>query len=169
MGKKIIFLLLLLLSFGFNSKAQEYLDSIKSQSTQMVNAFSKGDYAKLLEFTHPSIIKILGGKETATKFLDTALNQIKESGMTVEEARVGDIIQTLKSNNTIQCMLPQYLKMKMGDKFYSSKNYLFGISYDHGKRWYFIDTNGSPEESIRKMIPEISKEIVFLESEKSFN
>jgi len=169
MGKKIIFSILLLLSFGFSAKAQEYLDSIKSQSTQMVNAFSKGDYGKLLEFTHPSIIKIMGGKETATKLLDTALHQLKESGITVEEAKVGDIIQSLKSNDTIQCMLPQYLKMKMGDKFYSSKNYLFGISYNNGKRWYFIDTNGGTEESIRKMIPEISKEIVFLEAEKSFN
>ncbi|RZL34386.1 MAG: hypothetical protein EOP00_31705 [Pedobacter sp.] len=111
----------------------------------------------------------MGGKETAAKLLDTTLNQIKETGMTVEEAKVGDIIRSLKSKNTIQCMLPQYLKMKLGDKFYSSKNYLFGISYDNGKQWYFIDTNGGTEESIRKMIPEISKEIVFLKSEKSFD
>ncbi|RZK55235.1 MAG: hypothetical protein EOO91_14465 [Pedobacter sp.] len=168
MCKKLIFICLLI-GLTANLKAQVYLDNLYKQANEMATAVSKGDYKTLLKYTHPKIIKQMGGTEKATQTLKQAMLAMKQQGLQFDKVSIGKVGQTIKSTKDIQSIVPQILDMKFGTKTIHSNSYLLGISYDAGKNWYFLDTGTTQETELRKMFPEINSKIVIPKSSRSFN
>lgn len=170
MDKKIKFLLLgFLVALAVNSNAQEHLDSLNKQSKHMLSAFSKQDYNTLLRYTHPKVLELMGGEEKGLTILNNAMEQLKSLNMIIKKAEIGSVVQILKTTDNIQCILPQMLEIEIGQVKAKSKNYLFGISYDGGRKWYFLDTSDRKEADLRSLIPEISKDLIIPKSETSYN
>lgn len=168
MGKKLIFICLLI-GLTLNLKAQVYLDNLYKQANEMATAVSKGDYKKLLKYTHPKIIKQMGGTEKATQTLKQAMVGMKQQGLQFDKVSIGKVVQTIKSTKDLQSIVPQIIDMKFGTKTIHSNSYLFCISYNAGKNWYFLDTGTTQEVELRKMFPEISTKLVIPKSNKVIN
>lgn len=169
MVKKIIFLLIYISTTTLSLKAQVYIDSLNKQAKDMVHAGVVGDYKTLLKFTHPKIVKIMGGDEKALKFLKETMQSLQQQHLIIQKAEMGNVVQLIKSENNIQCIIPQTLTIVIGDKTALSKNFLFGISYNEGKQWYFLDTAASTEETYRKQFPEMSKDLIIPKSITTYN
>jgi hypothetical protein len=168
MGKKLIFICLLI-GLTTNLKAQVYLGNLYKQANEMAISVSKGDYKTLLKYTHPKIIKMMGGNEKASATLKQTMTQLKQQGFQFDKITIGKVVQTIKSQKDIQSIVPQILDLKFGTKTIHSNSYLFSISYDDGKNWYFLDTGTTQEAELRKMFPEISTKLVIPKSNKIIN
>jgi hypothetical protein len=166
MGKKVI-LFFISLSFCLTLQAQEYLTTLNSQANKMVSAVIKGDYVTLLKYTHPKVITMMGGREKANTILKQGMEKLKTSGATFEKAAIGKPQQVMVSKSNIQCLVPQISDITvMGTKIHSV-SYLFCITYNAGKDWYFLDTGNSNEDKVRKMIPEMNAKLVIPKSERT--
>lgn len=168
MGKKLIFICLLI-GLTANLKAQVYLDVLYKQANEMALSVSKGDYKTLMKYTHPKIVKMMGGNEKAISTLKQTMLGMKQQGLQFDKINIGKIVQTIKSPKDIQAIVPQILDMKFGAKTIHSNSYLFCISYDAGKNWYFLDTGTTQETELRKMFPEISSKLVIPKSNRTMN
>lgn len=164
MGKKIK-ILTFLFFFSVTVNAQVYLDSLKKQANNMIIAVKKGNFNTVLNYTHPKIIMAMGGNEKALQTVKTAMNILKKQKIVISSISVGPIVQSLINEETIQCIIPQFVEVRMNGKISKSKNYLFCISYNHGKKWYFLDTAPLKGVDIRTIIPEASKDIKIPKSE----
>ncbi|TCD10763.1 hypothetical protein EZ449_07700 [Pedobacter frigidisoli] len=162
MGKKIKVLAVLFLFIGC-AKAQIYLDSLDKQSKAMVLAFKENDFQTLLKYTHPKIISLMGGVDSALVTLKKGVEIIKERGVSYIEVSTGKYEQIIKLGQVIQCLIPQISEAKVRDEKIKAKSYLIGISYNNGKNWYFINANKEREMQLKKLIPEISKELIIPE------
>ena len=149
------------------SFAQSYVAGLNKQANQMVNCFKTGDYACLLSFTHPKIVKAMGGSKLAEEKLAQQMTNMKQQGAEFSKIAVEPVLQHLVSGKTIQCVVPQIVEVKYLGQVVKSKTYLFGISYNNGKNWYFIDAGSQSPEKIRQFLPEISKKIVIPKKERS--
>lgn len=157
MGKKIT--LLLLLAFAYvNSQAQANLDNMYKQANEMAAATVKGDYATLIKYTHPNVVKMMGGEQKAVALIQQGTSKMKEKGVKFKKASIGKATQTIVSKANIQCIVPQTLDMEMMQMPMHITSYLLAISYDQGKKWYFSETKES--EKLRKIIPEMDKKLV---------
>ncbi|MBE5319566.1 hypothetical protein IM793_10370 [Pedobacter sp. MR2016-19] len=170
MGKEIkILIFFLLLLGGFKVKAQFYLDSLNKQSNAMLVAFNNNDYQTLLQYTHPKIIVLMGGIDSAKTVLRKGMNFVADKGVSYININTGTPQQMLKSANVFQCILPQISEVKIKDKKAKATNYLLCISYNSGKNWYFINANKEKEAYLKKLIPEISKDLIIPEMELTYH
>lgn len=169
MDKKIKYFafLLFMLSSSFVN-AQAYLNNLNKQANEMVSAVKKRDYKTLLTFTHPKVVSAMGGNEKAAAGLKASMKVLEDQNINFTKMEVGSVTQSLVSGKTIQCIIPQLVEIQMGTKKAKAKNYLFGISYNGGKNWYFLDT-APLKGDVRKLIPEASKDLIIPKSETTYN
>jgi len=169
MGKKVkSFTLLLLIFSSVYVNAQVYLSNLNKQANEMISAVKKRDYKTLLTFTHPKVVNAMGGNKKATATLKASMKALEDQNVIFTKVEIGSVTQNLVSGKTIQCIIPQFVEIQMGTKKAKAKNYLFGISYNGGKNWYFLDT-APLKGDIRKLIPEASKDIIIPKSETTYN
>ncbi|TBO44937.1 hypothetical protein [Pedobacter kyonggii] len=169
MGKEIKILVCFLFLFsGFQVKAQFYLDSLNKQSNEMLVAYKNNDYQTLFKYTHPKVIVLMGGIDSAKAVLRKALNFVADKGVSYININTGTPQQILRSPQIVQCILPQISEVKIKDKKAKAINYLLCISYNSGKNWYFINADKEKEAYLKKLIPEISKELMIPEMELTY-
>ena len=159
MVKKIT-LIVFLVTSAVAVKSQQYLISLKEQGNKMANAAVTSDYKTLLRFTHPAVIKMMGGAEKAQQVIAKGMNAAKASGVSFEKAGVGAPQQLIVGKTNIQCLMPQTVEMKMGYNKIESVTHLFCITYNSGKDWYFVDVGRGNEAQVRKLLPEMSAKLV---------
>ncbi|QPH41598.1 hypothetical protein [Pedobacter endophyticus] len=170
MGKKIsILILLFIVSTSIAVKAQPYLDNLNKQANDMLVAFQKGDYNTLLRYTHPKIIEDFGGQKKALKTIKIAIETLRNQKVQIKKVILGKPTQIITDEKTIQCVMPQNMEMQIDETIAKSTVYIFGISYNGGNTWYFVNADSEKEESLRTKIPEMNKHIVIPKSEVIYN
>lgn len=161
--------MLLLAVINLTASAQVYLDSLYKQANSMLSAFKAGDHKTLLHYTHPNLIEYMGGSVKALEILRMATETLETRKVNIKKAEMGKITQNVLYNKTIQCVIPQIMEMQVGETNAKSISYIFCISYNEGKEWYFINADKEKEKSLRNLIPGISDKIIIPESEVTYN
>ncbi len=135
------------------------------QAQACANATVKGDFAKLADLTHPSVLKAIGGREAMIEKTSAAMDQMKQQGMSFDPPKV-DAPKTLtRSGSTLFCVAPTAITIKAPTARIKMKSFLLGVSTDDGKTWKFLDGNPG-EENLRKILPEIPKDMKLPEKTK---
>ncbi len=168
MGKKIIWVVALLLGLHTTSQAQVYIDNMYKQANAMANATIKGDYTTLLKYTHPAMIKSMGGKEQAMATIKQGVAMLKSGSLNIKKVSIGKVTQTVVEKENIQCIVPQLMDMRIAGVDAHSNNYLLGITYDGGKNWYFMNTASSTPEKLRQFLPELNKKLTIPKSNTTY-
>ncbi|WP_152969713.1 hypothetical protein [Pedobacter sp. Hv1] len=168
MGKKIILVITLFVCLHSTSQAQVYIDNMYKQANAMARAAVKGEYATLLQYTHPTVVKSMGGRDKALITLKQGLEAIKSSSFAIKKVAIGKMTQSIVSKENIQCIVPQIMDIEVSGVNAHSNNYLFGISYDGGKNWYFMDTAAATPEKLKQLFPEINKNLVIPKSQTTY-
>ncbi len=141
------------------------LEAAETQGRASAEATVKGDFGKLLDLTHPKIVKLMGGREAALKRLKKEFDGSEAMGLTFESCKVEPATDLHQTKDGLFCLVPLTLKMKIQGKILTKKSSLLGISTDEGKNWKFVDaTNG--EQNVRKLLPEIPESLKIPKTEK---
>jgi len=129
------------------------LQAAKKSAAKMQEAARRGDWAKVLEYTYPTLVERMGGKEKALAFMKKQAGGIKlrsvKLGEPTQAARVGD--------KTIQVTLPTQVRMAGPISEAEIESTLLGVSRDGGKTWTFVDVQ-NPEQ-VRAVVPDVSPEL----------
>lgn len=165
MGKKII-LLALFVCAQLAGHAQAYLNNLYKQADEMVKATMKEDYQTLVKYTHPNVIKQMGGEQKAVATLKNGMQKMKTGNLKFKNMTTGKATQCVSTKNSIQCVVPQNVDVSFGTQAVHTAGHLFCISYDGGKKWYFFNANNTA--SIQKFLPEIDKKIVVPEAKVTY-
>lgn len=164
MGKKIKLVLFTLLVLCVTSvNAQVYIDSLNKQANAMLNSFETKDYKTLLKFTHPKIVKTMGGIGPAEVAIKKALESITANGFSLKNIKIGEVSHFVKSGTLYQCLLEQISLANVNNGNFRAVNYLICMSYNSGKNWYFVNADKEKEASLKKLIPEINQELTIPE------
>jgi hypothetical protein len=140
---------------------------VKKVAKQMSDAFLQGKYDKLLDHTWPEAVKTLGGRKKAIEFLETAMQQMKQAGVSLEKYDVGEPGDFYKEGDNTFVVVPTTLEMKVKKERYRQKGYLLGISTDGGKTWKFVDGAGLANEKEReKVLPKLPAKLKLPEPSK---
>lgn len=165
MGKKIV-LLALLVCAQLAGHAQAYLNSLYKQANEMAKATLKEDYLSLMKYTHPSVVKAMGGEQKAAATLKEGMQKMKNGNLKFKNMTTGKATQCITTKNSIQCVVPQEVDVSFGTQAVHTAGHLFCISYDSGKKWYFFNANNTA--SVQKFLPEIDKKIVIPEAKVTY-
>ena len=142
MNKITSAILMLLLFCGSISFAQS-TEALKASALRdaKINAQAalKMDFDTLLNYFHPGVLKLMGGKEKAIELLNSSFDSLKEGGFVVEKSDVLGVSDIVFEEDQYRCYIECFYQTINDGKRIKSKNYLLGIYNDETKSWYFIE------------------------------
>ncbi|QYJ67520.1 hypothetical protein [Flavobacterium litorale] len=160
--KKILLLLIVLLSVP-TVKAQSgngAMDAvILEQANKMGNAFIAGEYDTFGGYAHPTIVTMMGGKEKMVAEIMRSFELIKSKGVAFTAINYGKPTEIIQYEGQLQCTLSQTIKMDTDGGKVDAEAILIAVSMDNGENWYFIDPTGNSIDTMRKIIPTLSRSL----------
>ena len=159
-----IFLTIFIIHFSFfifhSVSAQQFSSKIKISAMEMSRALIAKKSSVFLQFMHPSMVKLAGGKAQLSVITDSALTVFEQFGGKISKINYGNPSEVVEYKKTMQSVLPQstFLTSPLGDVELSSS--LIAISTDKGANWTFIDTNLFGIDKIKSVMPDISPLLV---------
>jgi hypothetical protein len=157
--KKFVFLLLLTAVFSGTLHAQVDTARIKENAlksaVEMSEAFIGGQYDKFIDYMHPDLVKLMGGRDT----LKLIFAQSSSQGIEVKKTDIGKPTCIVFADSSIQCVLPQKQLTHMFGGDYETSGSLVGLSYNKGETWYFINATSADIANVKKYLPDLSDEL----------
>jgi hypothetical protein len=158
-------LFLLLLFVTICGYAQPAANALKS-AQRMTTAFVNGDYNTFCIYSHPVIVKSMGGKAKMIAFFEKNIQQLKSQGNSFKKVTVGDISKMYKSGTELQCSMTQTLVMGVRGGTLTSRSSIVGFSADQGKTWTFASPGEKTAAEMKALIPSYNQQLVLLKPEK---
>ncbi|WP_303316616.1 hypothetical protein Q4Q34_07370 [Flavivirga abyssicola] len=135
----ILMLLLFCGSISFAQSTEELKASALRDAKIASQATLKMDFDKLLDYTYPSVLELMGGKEKAIDLLKSTFDSMKKDGFVFEKAEILGVSDVVFEDDQYRCYIEGFNQMIVGDKRIKSKSYLFGIYNSEAKFWYFME------------------------------
>jgi hypothetical protein len=163
--------ILLLCSFIFSTtflQAQYtyQLSNAKQQAQIMANAMVKKDYATVIKYSNPTVVKGMGGAEKMKTQLPELDKKMGQSGVSVKSINIGEILSIVKVKNEFICSLLQTTQMKMQIGIMQLKGTIIGISNDNGVTWTFTEATGRDRNDLKKIMPNLNDKVVIAKREE---
>lgn len=160
-----LFLCLSLIIWSCKSQDKSFeVDSVTklnltTQVNQMVQAFISNDYAALVKFTYPPIVKKAGGQESSVAKIKNELESLRLQGVTFDSISVGEPSIFVKAGEEIHTLIPETQFLNVPQGLLRSESCLLAISKDEGKTWYFLDTADLDSNNIKSTVPNFNFEL----------
>ncbi|KAF2519084.1 hypothetical protein E0W68_04755 [Flavobacterium salilacus subsp. salilacus] len=153
----LLFIILLVMPAAKGQPANGDMDTvILQEADKMGKAFVSAEYDAFAEFTHPTIVIMMGGKEKMISEIARSFDQIKSEGVSFKNVSYGAPSEIIQYEGQLQCTLPQMIDMKVDNGTVTANAVLIAVSMDNGAKWYFIDPTGNDIATMRKIIPTLS-------------
>jgi hypothetical protein len=155
--KHFCILLFTLVLTGFTVSAQDHRNQIKQIAQLIADATVRGDFGSVLDHTYPKFVNAHGGKDSVLAAIKNGMEKMKAQGTPLEitNAIIGTPGAEVEIGETIYCILPETISLKMNGQIYDATSSLLALSLDKGQTWWFLDA-GNPA-SLRKLLPDVDK------------
>ena len=159
--KQITLLFILMTSSILAQNVNEIKALAMKQANETAKATLNLDYEGIAQYTHPNIIKAMGGKEKMVSILKQTFGNMKEAGMSFVKSETGEMVSFGKEQGEYRCVVTNYLEMtlsaqKMKVKRYSS---IFGFYDSNVKQWTFVEANKVKDNSLKQFLPNFKTEL----------
>lgn len=149
-------LLVLLASVSVSSPAKDLVATIRQEAQNSADALLKGNYERVVAYTHKRVVAMIGGKEIMIAKWKRGMGA---DGFGYVDVIIGTPSEPRKIGSWLTSMVPQHLVAKVSGGRFSQDSVLLGISEDQGKSWVFIDLGSFSKELLAKMFPELDGKI----------
>lgn len=133
---------------------------IKQHADSMGKSLLAKDAQKFVEFTFPTVVMKMGGKENMVKVMEKAFNDMEKEKTDFLAVSFGHPSKIIRKGREFQCTLPQIIEMEVPTGRLITHSTLIVISDDQGKKWYFIDTSDKDLKTLKEMLPNLSDELI---------
>ena len=159
------FVLVCLLAASAHAQGEKVAPGLQADVKKMLAATIGGDYETLVTMTHPKAIEAMGGIDKAKQVLKLTLDSLKASGFTTTLEEVGTPALA-NSTTTSYAVIPYTVVLEGAGKKITAKTAVVGISDNGGKSWKFLNINEQGEEGMRKLVPDLPRELKFPKQEQ---
>jgi hypothetical protein len=140
------------IGFGQINQTESKL-KVKENANTMGQLLLWGDHDKFVNFIYPDAVEKMGGKEKIIKMITDGGVQMEKGGTRIMNVEFGEPSEILTKDNTLQCIIPQLITMKVKEGMLKSKASVFAISPDNGNSWTFLDVTAKTKEQLKATIP----------------
>lgn len=158
--KRLLWMVMILLSMVSLASAIDMSHEVQKQGQDCANALISHDITHILQYTHPVVIQMSGGKQGFISAFDDAVREMKNHGLEFAFVDVEEptLIKYIKDNT--YAVLPQTITMTAPGGMLISTGYLLAVSSNDGKDWRFADMAPLTNENIGSVFPDLINNIV---------
>ena len=134
--------------------------NLDAQLSSMEQAFMKEEFEAFADFMHPDVLRVAGGADVLAKQLRQGMEQLSAQGGKVSKVTHGAPSRIVAADRELQCTVPQTTEFQLAADAKTTQSTLLAVSSDGGQHWAFLDTGGKDWETVRRLVPSLSREIV---------
>lgn len=123
----------------------------------MMQALTSRDYNTFARFNHPAMLRVVGGQDNLADMVAQQMKLMPDS--TMIRASIDSVLQVVKVNGELQCVVQQTFEMQMDTLKVVSVSYLIGESKDEGKSWTFFDGSNGGLITPKDIKPNLSPDL----------
>jgi hypothetical protein len=165
MKKKLLFFLVCLITTTIYSQ-NNFSSIIKKEGDIMIKAMTEKNYALIINYTYPEIVKLAGGKGKLLQNVKSAMEKMEKDGYYFEEITLGEPEKIYVAGKELHCLVPETIIMNTPNGKIKATNYLLALSRDNGKKWYFIETHNLDKRNLNLIFPNFNKELIIPQKTK---
>jgi hypothetical protein len=145
---------------GCRAKAPDdpLAETVKAEVDKMMTATADGRYEVVIDMTHPKALEEMGGREKALEVIGVAMDQLKGKGVRFKVTEVGKPT-VVKGDGGHYAVAPYTMEVTAPGKKATSRTAVVGVSVDGGKTWKFVNTDTKGEAEIRKILPDLPRDL----------
>ena len=113
---------------------------LKAQAEELGRAFVGGDFGKVADLTHPSIVELAGGKAHLAEDMGQVVEEMRAEGSRYESLSVGEPKQVVSgAQGRLFAVVPTVIRIATPRGVAASQSFFLGVSEDGGARWTFVE------------------------------
>ncbi len=148
---QLILLGLLLLMPGH----AQFAERIKEEAEGCAKALLTGNYERVVDLTHPRVVKASGGRQKMIETLRNGLAELRRDGFDFHKVTFGKALNPMKAGNSLVSRIPQTVVMKTPSGQLQRQTSLMALSEDGGKTWFFADLGQITKKQFGEFFPEL--------------
>lgn len=141
--------------------AKDYRRTIKTQAEVVGENIKSGDFDKLVEYIHPKVFEMAGGRDVLIQQGREAFEEAKADGYQILSYKIGEPKSAVAVEKELFVVVPVVLEVKDPQGNYRNDTSLIAVSNDNGASWKFLsDMNPDrfkaifPAAATKLVIPE---------------
>ena len=139
------------------------LEPVQRDVQELSQAMYRGDLDTILRFTHPKIIKMLGGPTAARAAMEMAVQPMRDIGMTLEAFSFPRPPEYIEGRERRFAIVPTLSIMAAQGQRIESLNYQFGVLEPGAKGWTYLEGSRINQQNVRGFFPDFPADYVFPE------
>ncbi len=132
---------------------------LRVQATKMGQALVAKDFKTFIKYTHPIVIKKMGGQAKMLKTLEEGVKNTALGGYIMVGFNVGNVLKVVRAGNELHALVVDNTVMDGELGTLSSTSYLLAISKDNGKNWLFVDASALTDQKAKALFPNYNPEL----------
>ena len=138
---------------GVNAQTeQELKDLAMAQAKITSDATVAGDFSTVLDYTLPTVLDMMGGKEAAVKTVNEAMAGMKNQGMAITKSEVKEMIGFAQEDGQYRCVIKNYVVLDAPSYAVNSTSYIFGVYDSDASQWYFVEGAQLKNDALAQMV-----------------
>lgn len=148
------------------SLASDDAKALENRAKMIGAAFDAADVDTIVEMTHPSLFRLMGGREKMTEITKTAMAQLKSIGVEVVESKLGVPTEVHIAADELVCFYPRTTVMRIGEKKAKSTGFLICVRKADAGKWLFLDGSGLRKNSelLGMLLPALAADVTLPEN-----
>jgi hypothetical protein len=138
--------------------------NLKAFLPEMRRAFLEFDHGKFVGYTHPALVKQMGGTDAMVNKLKGMADEMSREGFKFDDMIFEEPSDIVESAGGVYSVVPFTLRMTSptGGKG-TSKSALIGMSSDVGVTWTFVDAEGvgGDRKKLKMIMPDFPDGLKF--------
>jgi hypothetical protein len=132
---------------------------LAAQAQEVTDAFSRRDFARIVDLTYPKLVETFGGRDKMIASMTEEMKQMEAEGVALLSSSAGAPTQILNDSGSIYAVLPTVSKVKAKEGVFQTDGSMIGISADSGSNWTFLDTGGKDPGQLRILLPNVADKL----------
>jgi hypothetical protein len=132
---------------------------LAAQAQEVSDAFSRRDFARIVDLTYPKLVETFGGRDKMIASMTEEMRQMEAEGVILLSSSAVAPTQVLNDSGSIYAVLPTVSKVKAKDGIFQTDGSMIGISADSGANWTFLDTGGKDPGQLRILLPNVADKL----------
>lgn len=139
------------------SSAVQSYPNLTAQTKQLEDAFSRKDYARVIDLTYPKMVEYAGGREKMLAETTSEIQSMEAEGVHILSSTYASPSQFVRDATGIYAVIPVVSKVKATDGVFQTEGTLIAVSTDGGQNWTFVDASGKDHAELKKVLPNLER------------
>jgi hypothetical protein len=127
--------------------------TVQHEVERIVRSLYSGDIDFVMHSTYPSVIALMGGPDVARKSLETIVDRVRKSGMTLESFAFPEPPEFFTAGGTRFVFVPTLSVVAVNGKRFESRNFQLGVLEAGATRWTYVEGSRLNPQNVHQLLP----------------